>query len=399
MPIPDPGVPTWKSKKQRNLERKADRLIAAKQLLADTEGQGIRVYTDGSAYGTACGRGAAGYGIWAGEDSPLNRAAPLEGTVQTNNRAELTAVIEALRMVPRDSLVQIVSDSSYVVSGVSDWAKGWKDRGWARKGNRALLNVDLWKRLWAVLDERGGDTQWVLAPSHMGIKGNERADEMADRGARMHGRTLIEKEQGAETDAEVVEVGARERVREAGRMEREREGQRVSVEDRESRMRRIIAGAEGGWYGAAWSLRVREYSNILLSSLSVEGTEYLKALSNINMICTQWARLHRGLVRKKVWHLSVQYTAVWDRGRQGLALEYGLAMREIEGRAGILWARELEKTGIHQAFGTGQAALRAWKKRKSAYAQPDPKRIRLSADIIVLTSGMGDQSEDVIPLT
>ena len=98
----------------------------------------------------------------------------------TNNRMELTAVIEALLALTRPSSIVVHTDSQYVQKGITEWLRGWKARGWKTASKEPVKNVDLWKRL----DEatRAHEIRWVWVKGHAGNAGNERADALANRG-------------------------------------------------------------------------------------------------------------------------------------------------------------------------------------------------------------------------
>ncbi len=98
----------------------------------------------------------------------------------TNNRMELTAVIEALRALKRPSRVVLHTDSQYVQKGITEWIKGWKARGWRTAAKEPVKNVDLWK----LLDEevKPHEIEWVWVRGHSGHTGNERADALANKG-------------------------------------------------------------------------------------------------------------------------------------------------------------------------------------------------------------------------
>jgi ribonuclease HI len=99
----------------------------------------------------------------------------------TNNRMELTAVIEALASLKRRCRVRLHTDSQYVQIGISSWIHDWKKRGWRTADKKPVKNVDLWQKL----DELVGkhDIEWIWVRGHDGNPGNERADELANRGA------------------------------------------------------------------------------------------------------------------------------------------------------------------------------------------------------------------------
>lgn len=116
----------------------------------------------------------------------------------TNNRMEMTAVIEGLAALGRPSTVELHSDSEYVIKGLREWLKGWKARGWRTAAKQPVKNDDLWKRLDELAGVGGTHTlsyHWVRG--HTGHPENERCDELAvaaieqvrgGRGVRHEGR-------------------------------------------------------------------------------------------------------------------------------------------------------------------------------------------------------------------
>lgn len=96
----------------------------------------------------------------------------------TNNRMELTAVIEALKNTPKESKVIIYSDSAYVVNAFKQkWLDNWVKKGWKTSQGKAVENQDLWKELLPLTSERKVD--WVKVKGHSGNKWNEIADKLA----------------------------------------------------------------------------------------------------------------------------------------------------------------------------------------------------------------------------
>jgi ribonuclease HI len=136
----------------------------------------VVIYTDG-----AC-KGNPGPGGWGA----LLRYGRVEkelfgGEAQTtNNRMELTAVIEALRALNRACEVEIHTDSQYVQKGITEWLKGWKSRGWKTADKKPVKNADLWQ----ALDEAAAAhrVSWHWVKGHAGHEGNEHADQLANRG-------------------------------------------------------------------------------------------------------------------------------------------------------------------------------------------------------------------------
>jgi ribonuclease HI len=100
--------------------------------------------------------------------------------VTTNNRMELTAVIEALGALSRPCEVVLHTDSTYVMKGITEWIHSWKAKGWRTAAKEPVKNVDLWKRL----DEAAARhrIRWVWVKGHSGHDGNERADKLANKG-------------------------------------------------------------------------------------------------------------------------------------------------------------------------------------------------------------------------
>ncbi len=136
----------------------------------------VTIWTDG-----AC-RGNPGPGGWGA----LLRAGRHEKTLwggeseTTNNRMELTAAIEALEALKRPCRVTLVTDSRYVMQGITEWLANWKKRNWRTASRKPVANADLWRRL----DEAAArhDVSWEWVRGHTGDPGNERADELANRG-------------------------------------------------------------------------------------------------------------------------------------------------------------------------------------------------------------------------
>ena len=98
----------------------------------------------------------------------------------TNNRMELTAVIEGLRSLNRSCHIRIVTDSVYVKEGVTSWMANWKRNGWMTKARKPVKNRDLWELLDVELASH--DVEWEWVKGHAGHPGNERADELANAG-------------------------------------------------------------------------------------------------------------------------------------------------------------------------------------------------------------------------
>jgi ribonuclease HI len=97
----------------------------------------------------------------------------------TNQIAELTAALEGLSRVPAGAAVELVSDSQYVLKGLTEWRAGWERKGFRNSKGEPVANLALWKRLFAVADARQVTTRWVRG--HNGDPRNERADALANK--------------------------------------------------------------------------------------------------------------------------------------------------------------------------------------------------------------------------
>lgn len=136
----------------------------------------VEIFTDGACKGNP---GPGGWGAllrFGTEEKELFGGEP----ETTNNRMELLAVIEALSVLTRTCDVILHTDSQYVQKGITEWIHNWKKREWKTADKKPVKNADLWRRLDAVSAKHRVDWRWVRG--HAGHEGNERADELANRG-------------------------------------------------------------------------------------------------------------------------------------------------------------------------------------------------------------------------
>jgi ribonuclease HI len=136
----------------------------------------VEIYTDGACSGNP---GPGGWGvlmIWRDDEKELFGGEPKT----TNNRMELMAAIQALESLNRQISVTLYTDSKYVLDGITKWIKGWKKNGWRTAAKKPVKNDDLWRRLDEALAGHEVDWQWVKG--HAGNEGNERADDLANKG-------------------------------------------------------------------------------------------------------------------------------------------------------------------------------------------------------------------------
>ena len=134
----------------------------------------VEIFTDGACSGNP---GPGGWGA-------VLRYGEIEKEISggeentTNNKMELTAVIEALSLLKEPCRVKLYSDSKYVCDALSlGWARGWKKRGWRKSDNKPALNSDLWDRLLALDDIHSIEVIWIKG--HAGHPENERCDSLA----------------------------------------------------------------------------------------------------------------------------------------------------------------------------------------------------------------------------
>ena len=143
---------------------------------ADTQGKTINIYTDGACKGNP---GPGGWGAileYDGKEKELFGGEP----ATTNNRMELTAVIEGLAALTRRCNVKLFTDSQYVQKGISVWIHDWKRRGWRTADKKPVKNEDLWRQLEAAAARH--EVEWHWVKGHAGHPENERADQLANKG-------------------------------------------------------------------------------------------------------------------------------------------------------------------------------------------------------------------------
>jgi len=140
----------------------------------------VEIFTDGACSGNP---GPGGYGAILKFGQKIKEISGFEPDT-TNNRMEMTAVIEALRQLKRPCNIIIATDSSYVIKGMTKWLPGWIRRNWLNSRKKPVLNRDLWELL--IKLSRPHQTEWKWIKGHDGHEENERCDELATQAIRQH---------------------------------------------------------------------------------------------------------------------------------------------------------------------------------------------------------------------
>ena len=136
----------------------------------------VTIYTDGACkgnpgpggWGALLSYGGAEKEMWGGEHET------------TNNRMEIMAAIESLECLKRPSKVVLYTDSEYLRKGITEWIHGWMKRNWKNSQGKPVKNAELWQRLHQATQQH--DIEWRWVKGHSGDPGNERADQLANRG-------------------------------------------------------------------------------------------------------------------------------------------------------------------------------------------------------------------------
>jgi ribonuclease HI len=144
----------------------------------------VELYADGACSGNP---GPGGYGVILRYDE---KSLELSGFAPhtTNNRMELTGVIEGFRRLKRPCRVRVITDSSYVVKGMTEWIKGWIRKKWMNSQKKPVMNRDLWEALLELSKIHTID--WVWVAGHSGHRENERCDELARAAIRIRGSKM-----------------------------------------------------------------------------------------------------------------------------------------------------------------------------------------------------------------
>ncbi|KAJ3578081.1 hypothetical protein NPX13_g2485 [Xylaria arbuscula] len=147
----------------------------------------LRIFTDGSSLANGRAGATAGVGVFFGEGDERNVSERLGGEIQTNQRAELTAVVRALELSKRQPKIRIFTDSKYTIDCSTNWYRSWEKNDWKKSNGDDVLNQDLVRQIRALIDKRdkaGYKTLFQWVKGHNTNAGNIAADKLAVAGAR-----------------------------------------------------------------------------------------------------------------------------------------------------------------------------------------------------------------------
>ena len=140
--------------------------------------QAITVYTDGACFNNGKENAYCGSGIWVSPDSQFNTTLRIPGTEHSNQIGEIAAVIKASSMVPTFSPLTIITDSKYVIEGLTTHLNEWENRGWI-----GIKNANFFRKAAYLLRRRTAPTFFKWVKGHNGDPGNEQSDRLAKEGA------------------------------------------------------------------------------------------------------------------------------------------------------------------------------------------------------------------------
>jgi ribonuclease HI len=146
--------------------------------MTEVERSVVEIFADGACSGNP---GPGGYGAilkYGKTVKEISGCAPQT----TNNRMEMTGIIEALRLIKRPCRIKVVTDSSYVVKGMSEWVPRWIKKNWMTASKKPVLNRNLWETLMELSQPH--EIKWEWIRGHAGHKENERCDRLAREAIR-----------------------------------------------------------------------------------------------------------------------------------------------------------------------------------------------------------------------
>lgn len=147
----------------------------------------VHVYTDGSSFNNGKYSAAAGFGVFFGDNHPLNVSEPVIGR-PTNNVAEIQAAIKAVKIAQSCEVkrLNIFTDSQFLMKSACIWTPIWKKKDWKVQQGKAVVNQKDFKELDSLIESGNMLVKWSYIPAHRGKHGNEEADRLAKNGASLY---------------------------------------------------------------------------------------------------------------------------------------------------------------------------------------------------------------------
>ena len=243
----------------------------------------MRVYTDGSCMNNGKEDARCGSGIWVEDNHPQNMAIRVPGENQSNQVGELAAVIAATEALPNYCKLTIVTDSRYVIDGLTEHLSTWEDNGWIE-----IKNADLFKRAAYLLKRRTAPTIFEWVKGHQGDRGNEESDQLAKEGAEKENTDILSLEIPKEFDlqgaklATITQALAYRGIRERG-----------NTDTRPSTMRNLDTIREAvREYSGNYETDATIWKSIRKRTIRLRVQQYLfKTIHNTPMIGGRWANV------------------------------------------------------------------------------------------------------------
>lgn len=208
----------WRRKMQSESKKRKESELGDGDM-GGYEGDEEGIWTDGASVGNGQNDSLTGWGVFFAEGDSRNMCGRLEGPVQTNQRAELTAGIQTLEYCVsqnRSTFYKIWTDSMYLIDGIVGKAKLWARYAWRKADGKEVANQDLWMKILVLVEKIEGRLGISHVRGHSGDKGNDGADKLAVEGAL--GRSVGEDktEGGKESEKmkriQIVEIKRRNAV-------------------------------------------------------------------------------------------------------------------------------------------------------------------------------------------
>ena len=243
----------------------------------------ISVFTDGSCINNGKKNARCGSGVWIEENHPMNIALKVPGNNHSNQIGELAAVIAAVQTLPNYCKLTIITDSRYVIDGLTENLPIWEDRGWIE-----IKNANLFKRAAYLLKRRTAPTIFKWVKGHQGILGNEESDKLAKEGAEKETQDNLPLEIPKEFDLQGAKLSTlTQAIAYRGIREWKKEPQRPTTNRNLDLIREAIENHTGNSETdeTIWkSLRKR--------TIRLRAQQFLfKAIHNTPMIGTKWANI------------------------------------------------------------------------------------------------------------